>query len=527
MWWALVIGLSLAFYLYVKKKMTLFEKLGIPHQPGTFPFGSNVVWQMFNQKVSFVKMPDVLCDEFPDAKIIGYYGFLGAPTIVVQDFELTKKILIKDFDHFTIRRSISLHPDTNKYMTKMMTVQEGQDWKNNRHMMSPIFTSGKLKQIMPTVHECSDDYLKYLHKIDKSDLDVKKLMNLCTCEILGRIGCGVKPDIFKDPENNVFYKEMLKLIGEGADKSQMLRMMMVLYMPTLAYYLKTSFIPPDTTEFFADIIRNSTKSRRESGIKQGDFIDYFAEMAKNLEKNNKLEEAEAESEFEKNAQVKGETPRHMTPEEIDTTVIANGILVFFTGNDTTSTGLAVVLFFLANHQDVQEKVYQEIQNAIEENDGKEQLEYNALHSLGYMEKVVKESFRCWGINFVERTCTKEYNIPEFNVTIPKGMTVQVAGNRIMHNEKYYPNPSEFNPDLHFDATVLVPSTFFSFGQGPRNCIGMRFAWTIMRSFLVRLLANYKVLPGPGLEKTMVVDPASPQGLPKNGVHVKLVERLGK
>ena len=362
MWWALLLGLFLAFYLYVKKKMTLFEKLGIPHQPGTFPFGSDVMWKMISQKIAFVKMTDVLSEEFPDAKIVGYYGIFGTPSIVVQDLELIKKIMIKDFDHFMDRRPFSLHPDTNKYMIKMMSIQTGQEWKNNRTMMSPIFTSGKLKQIMPTIHECSDDYLKHLQKIDKSDLDVKKLMNLCTCEILGRIGCGVKPDIFKDPENNVFYNQMLTLIGQSGNKFQMLKVMLVMFLPTLAYYLKVAFIPPDTTEFFANIIRNSTKARRESGIKQGDFIDYLADFVKNLEKNNKVEEAEAESDFEKDAQVKGEAPiQMMTDEEIDTIAVANGILIFFAGNDTTSTAMSIVLFFLANNQDVQDKVYQEIQ----------------------------------------------------------------------------------------------------------------------------------------------------------------------
>ena len=142
-----------------------------------------------------------------------------------------------------------------------------------------------------------------------------------------------------------------------------------------------------------------------------------------------------------------------------------------------------------------------------------------------MEKVVKECFRCWGISFIERNCTKDYHIPELNITIPKDCLVQVAGNRVMQDPKYYPNPEEFNPDLHFDSDVLMPSTFFSFGQGPRNCIGMRFAWTIMRAFLVRLLANYKVLPGPGLKKTLDINPADPNALPKGGVHVKLEERL--
>ena len=37
-----------------------------------------------------------------------------------------------------------------------------------------------------------------------------------------------------------------------------------------------------------------------------------------------------------------------------------GVPVFFAGNDTTSTTLSVVSYFLAKHQDLQEKVYKEI-----------------------------------------------------------------------------------------------------------------------------------------------------------------------
>ena len=46
----------------------------------------------------------------------------------------------------------------------------------------------------------------------------------------------------------------------------------------------------------------------------------------------------------------------------------------------------------------------------------------------------------------------------------------------------------------------------------------------MRALLVKLLANYKVVPGPGMEDTFKMDPRNPNGLPKGGVHIKLVAR---
>ena len=78
----------------------------------------------------------------------------------------------------------------------------------SRTLLSPIFTSGKLKGIMSAVHDSTDDFMDFLAKNNNEDLEVKDTMQICTCEILARIGCGVKPDILKDPENNLFYKQV-------------------------------------------------------------------------------------------------------------------------------------------------------------------------------------------------------------------------------------------------------------------------------------------------------------------------------
>ena len=91
MWWALLIGLFMAFYFYVKKKFNYFSSIGVPHQPGTFPVGSDVTWKMFSGKISFVKIVDEIYDD-SGAKIAGYYGMLGAPVLVAignkHDFKI-------------------------------------------------------------------------------------------------------------------------------------------------------------------------------------------------------------------------------------------------------------------------------------------------------------------------------------------------------------------------------------------------------------------------------------------------------
>ena len=164
------------------------------------------------------------------------------------------------------------------------------------------------------------------------------------------------------------------------------------------------------------------------------------------------------------------------------------------------------------------------QDTIDANGGNQHLDYNQLNKLKFLEAFIKESLRNWAISVVVRTCTKDYFIPELNITIPKGSVIQVPGFGIMHQEKFYKNPNKFDPEGHFDSEILIPSTFFSFSQGPRNCIGMRFAMLIMKSLLVTVLANYKVLPGPGMKNTFEIYPLSPHALPKGGVHIKLEKR---
>ena len=50
----------------------------------------------------------------------------------------------------------------------------------------------------------------------------------------------------------------------------------------------------------------------------------------------------------------------LSDEKLEDMIIAQGMVVFFAGNDTTSSTLSVVSYFLAQHQDLQEKVYKEI-----------------------------------------------------------------------------------------------------------------------------------------------------------------------
>ena len=72
------------------------------------------------------------------------------------------------------------------------------------------------------------------------------------------------------------------------------------------------------------------------------------------------------------------------------------------------------------------------------------------------------------------------------ITFKKSMAVIIPIYTLHHDENYWKDPEEFNPDrfLPGNKESIDRFTYMPFGQGPRNCIGMRFAQLEMKVVLV-------------------------------------------
>ena len=79
--------------------MTYWRRRGIPEDPGYFPFGSQATWDLFSRKIAFSEITNSPYKRFPDAKLVGSYGALGTPLLMIRDPELAKSVLV----HFIAR----------------------------------------------------------------------------------------------------------------------------------------------------------------------------------------------------------------------------------------------------------------------------------------------------------------------------------------------------------------------------------------------------------------------------------------
>lgn len=87
-----------------------------------------------------------------------------------------------------------------------------------------------------------------------------------------------------------------------------------------------------------------------------------------------------------------------------------------------------------------------------------------------------ETLRKYPPGFITiRKASEDYKIPDSKHTLKKGTQIMIPNIGIHYDERYWKNPKTFDPDRFTpeEAAKRPNLAFMPFGEGPRNCIGMR------------------------------------------------------
>lgn len=191
------------------------------------------------------------------------------------------------------------------------------------------------------------------------------------------------------------------------------------------------------------------------------------------------------------------------------------------GHDTTAFFSSYLSLILAQHQDVQEKIYQEMQSVLGD---REEITTDDASNLLYFQKCMQETLRLYAvIPQVSRLCTAETYIKEANVTLPKGSNILVPLFLVNRDPELWENPSQFNPE-RFEGKVDFTSAkngFFPFGYGARTCIGNTLAQLESTIFFCHLLRKFKIEEKPGFKPQIM---SGISLTTSNGIHVVLTPR---
>lgn len=165
--------------------------------------------------------------------------------------------------------------------------------------------------------------------------------------------------------------------------------------------------------------------------------------------------------------------------------------LFLGSVDTSAITITSITLMLAIHQNYQDRVVEELHSIFNNID--DPVTSDHLPMMSFMELVIKESLRHFPIApYLARECTAD--LPLNGGIVPKGAQIILNIFSSNRNPKYWgENAHEFYPERFLPENSFNnhPYQFIPFSAGPRNCIGMRYAWASLKIALAYLLRRYK------------------------------------
>uniref|UniRef100_A0A1L8E431 Putative cytochrome n=1 Tax=Nyssomyia neivai TaxID=330878 RepID=A0A1L8E431_9DIPT len=485
-------------YLYVKKKQSYWEKHGVPYVNPAFLIGN--LWGVGTSKHFAIALQDNY-RELKGKDVIGGIYFLTDPVALILDMDLMKNILIKDFQYFH-DRGVYVNERDDPLSGHLFSLP-GQKWKLMRAKLSPTFTSGKMKMMHSTIIAVADEFKKFLEPYGSrnEEVEIKEMLACFTTDVIGSCAFGIECNSLKEP--NTEFRRVGKQVFEFSGLS-FAKQIAIQTFPKLAKSLRMSITPPDVTNFFMKLLRETIDYREANNVNRSDFLSLMIQ----LKNTGKLEGDNVDL-------------GKLTFEEL----AAQTFVFFVAGFETSSSTMAFALYELALNEEIQERAREEVNAVLEKHGG--EFTYEACMELKYLDRVIQETLRKYPIvDNLMRVATNDYNVPGTKHVIPKGMGILIPVYGIHRDPEIYPNPERFDPDRFTDENIKQrhPMAWLPFGEGPRICVGMRFGLMQTRVGLATILSKYRLKATQKTPIPMTYAPLSAFISPPGGMWLK-IEKL--
>ncbi|XP_043288012.1 cytochrome P450 9e2-like [Venturia canescens] len=466
--WALVLGgvaVALAAYHYLVGVLKFFERRDVPHVEPRILVGN--MGPVVMRQRSIAEQVKRIYDSHPEAKYVGFHDFT-IPTIMLRDPEVIKFVTVKNFDNF-VNHTALVDDRLDPFFGKNLFGLRDDSWRSMRSILSPSFTSSKIKGMFHLVSECGAKFANNLSS-KSQEIELKDNFTRYTMDVIATAAFGITVDSIKNPTNE-FY-----LMGRDATTFDYLRTMklfMFKISPWLSRLFQMRIIPLRVVDFFLHIVSSTVKTREAEGKSRNDMIQLMME-----------------------ARNSGKAP-NLTMEDMT----AQAFIFFFGGFETTSTAMSFAAHEVTVNPEVQDKLQAEIDDALNENNGL--LTWEAFQGMRYLEAVVNETLRKYPPAVAtDRICNKAIEIP---AAVPGGKPFMAQPGSVFwlpyyglhHDPKYFKNPEVFDPERFIDPTtgkIVEPLGFLPFGSGPRFCIGQRFALMEVKLAIFYLFSKNRLEP---------------------------------
>ncbi|KAM5533683.1 hypothetical protein V8D89_012650 [Ganoderma adspersum] len=442
----------------------------------------------------------------PLSKLTGPFGHTW---INVYDPKALYSIAIKDQDVWQKNAGAA----NVRLLGPGLLTTEGAQHRKQRKMLTPVFSISYLRGITSvfyeTTHKLRDGLIADIGAPGSKEVDILKWMGRAALELLGQGALCYSFDPLVDDTTNDF-AEAVKSFFAALSALSVIRMI------AMPFWVLGGKLPPRIGGMLVDAIPSRRVQRMKHIVRtmRERSEEIIAEKRAALQKGDKstvrqVGEGKDIMSILLQANMAASEKEMLSDEELSAQIRT----FILAGMDTTSNATARLLHLLALNPDVQKRLRAEIVEA----QAGEEIGYDRLNDLPFLDSVCRETLRLYGpVRTLVRRAMEDTVLPLHEpirgtdgaliteVAVPKG-TVAVLNlgacntNKAVWGEDAY----EWKPDRFLSPlpptveAARVPGVYanlMSFHGGSRSCIGFKYALLELKVVLAVLIANFTFEP---------------------------------
>lgn len=396
--------------------------------------------------------------------------------LILNSPELFEDVLKLQFDNFP--KGVYQCENMRDLLGSGIFAVDGMHWKQQRKSASRVFTAQALRECMSSiVHRHLEVLTLELGEVadnTNDGIDLQALLSRFTFDVFAEIGFGIKPRI--NPGTN----SLAGLFQQAFDSAQRViarRFIRPVWFWKLQRWLNVGLegqLRRDLVKIntISEIMTSRLLEQRE-GTNQVTIASLFLDSATlcsgaSSQKSNRLELRDA---------------------------VVNFMLA---GRDTTAQALSWLMYCLARHPKVEDRIRKELQDTAASGNQTDH-EDSAGGGHIYLEAAIRETLRLYlPVPFTTKDAIADTVLSD-GTPVCAGTTIGLAFFAMGRNRNVWGDDAEeFKPERWLDGSSDPPKLknvsafrFTAFNAGPRTCLGMNLAMLEMEAVTAALLRSFR------------------------------------
>lgn len=280
-----IAALLLAIYYYFTSNHDFWQNRGVKGPKPSLLFGN--IRDVLLRRIHLCEYLTRLYHEYENESMFGIFERC-TPVLIVKDTEHIKSVLIKDFSVFCDRGMI--YYDKIEPLSQNLLFLEPERWRPLRVNLSPVFTSGRLKEMFYLLMGCAEHFEKFLDTIatKNAEIECRDLTAKFTTDVIGVCSFGLKMNALAEEESE-FRKAGRKFFE--ITRFKLLKLMIRECAPWLYKLLGSFMYDYRLNDFFINSMKETMEYRKNCNVKRNDFVDLLLEIRDNPDKINHIGES--------------------------------------------------------------------------------------------------------------------------------------------------------------------------------------------------------------------------------------------